>query len=83
MMAKFIKLDIVDTNHNVYINVDDISYIEGNTVRMKSLGERSGIQTVEKKSLREVYKTNYYLVQEHFDITDASLNLLLSALDFL
>lgn len=87
-MPKFIEVevfnnDIQNTISQVIINIDDISYIEDNTVRMKSQGERSTDELISASRRSETYKTSYYLIQEHFSLTDDSLKKLLKSIEIL
>jgi hypothetical protein len=78
-MPKFLKVHTIDSSEDIYLNLDDISYIEGITVRMKTQGERKTMKPVFlNKSLKQV--TTH--VQEHFDLTDESLKVLLSSIDY-
>ncbi len=86
-MAKFIEVEVVDylpqpTFSKVILNIEDISYIENNVVRMQSFGERKRTDLVEKKRRSETYKEVQFFIPEHFELTDKSLEKLKLVLDY-
>ncbi len=64
-MSKFIKVEAIDFTpgldpiiSEIILNVDDISYIEGVTVRMKSLAVRAKDYWEKEDRKTKVLKTN-------------------------
>ncbi len=86
-MSKFFKIEIVDylpqrTVGEVIINIDDISYIENNTIRMKSLAVRKNDKWENVNRKTRTIKTDRFFEQEYFELTDKSLKELLNVLDY-
>ncbi|MDY0211335.1 MAG: hypothetical protein RBQ91_08040 [Acholeplasma sp.] len=82
-MSKFFKASAVNSNLPVYINIDDISYIEGNQVRMKSLVAKEANELVRIDKKTEQVKVTTYLESETFDLTPVSMSKLLGVIEIL
>jgi hypothetical protein len=82
-MSKFFKASVLNSNLQVYINIDDISYIEGNQVRMKSLVAKESTELVKIDKKTDQLKTTTYLESETFLLAPTSMSKLLGILEIL